>query len=68
VESVVGSLLGVPVTVSDPAPESDDGEGADWPEGTTVYVHSLSSRTSWAPSLPVVGVRVTLQVVVIVPT
>jgi len=49
-------------------PELDGGGGGVWPVGRTTYVQSLSSRTDWAPSPPVIGVRVTLQVCVIVPT
>jgi len=49
-------------------PELDGGGGGDWPFGRTTYVQSLSSRTDWAPSPPIIGVRVTLQVCVIVPT
>jgi hypothetical protein len=49
-------------------PELDGGGGGDWPDGRTTYLQSLSSRTDWVPSPPVIGVRVTLQVCVIVPT
>jgi len=49
-------------------PELDGGGGGVWPAGRTTYVQSLSSRTDWAPSPPVIGVRVILQVCVIVPT
>jgi len=49
-------------------PELDGGGGGDWPGGRTTYLQSLSSRTDWAPSPPVIGVRVTWHVCVIVPT
>jgi hypothetical protein len=66
---VVEPLLGAAMTESFPPPELvGGGGGGDWPDGRTTNVQSLSSRTDWAPSPPVIGVRVTLQVCVIVPT
>jgi len=69
-EPSVESLLGAAMTESFPPPELDGGGGGggDWPDGRTTYLHSLSSRTDWAPSPPGTGVRVTLQVCVIVPS
>lgn len=69
-EPVVESLLGAATTESLPLPELDcgGGGGGAWPGGRTAYVQSLSSRTDWAPPRPVIGVRVTLQVCVTVPT
>lgn len=61
-------LLGVAMTESVLPPEVEAGGGGDWPDGRTTYVHSLSSRTCCVPLLSVSGVRVTLQVCVIVPT
>ena len=59
-EPVVESLLGGAMTESFPPPELDGGGSGDWPVGRTTYVQSLSSRTDWAPSPPVIGVRVAL--------
>jgi len=64
----VESLLGAAVTELSPSPELDAGGGGVWPGGTTTYMQSLSSRMDCAPLAPVIGVRVTWQVCVIVPT
>ena len=66
-EPVVESLLGAAITESFPPPV-DGGGGGVWPDGRTTYVQTLSSRTDWAPSPPVIGVSVTWHVCVIVPT
>jgi len=67
-EPVEEWLLGAAMTESLLAPVLEAGGGGDWPEGRTTYVQSLSSRMDCAPLLSVTGVRVTLQVCVIVPT
>ena len=67
---VVPALADVDVVACPLSPELEagGGGGGDSPAGRTVYVQSLSWRMDCAPLLSVTGVRVTLQVCVIVPT